>query len=192
VFGMVRRRSHGMMARQEFEQGVEHFRAAATHAARGTGAAVGPRIVLARGSVLPAAGKMRDAASNSWGSAIAMLAPLAAAATEGARQAGRKPSKADQKNAKTLDKKARKAMGAKQSSGKGKLIGLGVAGLALGAAGAMVLRRRQQQQWDEYDPSQPIGAVGSESMPSAMSPDPTASPRHNPTVAEVARGENPS
>src|SRR3712207_7574386 len=38
-----------------------------------------------------------------------------------------------------------------------------------------MMRKRQQEQWDEYDPSQPIGAVGSESIPASMSPEPTTS-----------------
>ena len=208
MFGMVRRKSHGMMARRDFEQGVEHLKAAATHAARGTGATVGPKLETARGRVQPAAGKVRNAASGSWESAIAALAPLAAAASEGARQAGRKTSKSSEKNAKKLDRKARRMVGRKKSSSKGKLIGLGIAGLALGAAGAMAMRKRQQQ-WDEYDPGQPIGAVGSESMPASMSPDPTGSTatsaatvtnevdqtsslQHSPTVAKMAGGESPS
>ncbi|GAA0811087.1 hypothetical protein [Spirilliplanes yamanashiensis] len=214
MFGIVRRKSHGLMARSEFGQGVEHFRAAATHAARGTGATVGPKLESARGRVQPAAGKVRDVASSGWGTALATLAPLAAAATEGARQAGRKTDKAGKttrkaggKQAKKLDRKARKMVGRKQSSSKGKLLGLGIAGLAVGAIGAMVLRKRQQEQWDEYDPSQPIGAVGQETIPAAMTPEPartatlssvpdekdqTSSAQHSPTVAKMAGGESPN
>lgn len=211
MFGIVRRRSHGLMARSEFGQGVEHFKAAAAHAARGTGATVGPRIESARDRVQPAAGRVRNAATSGWGSALATLAPLAAAATEGARQAGKKTSRTSKAtsrtsraNAKKLDRKARKMVGRKQPSGKGKLLGLGIAGLAVGAVGAMVLRKRQQQHWDEYDPSQPVGAVGQESIPSAMTPEPTASTsavdnevdqtssrQHSPTVAKMAGGESP-
>ncbi len=210
MFGIVRRKSHGLMARSEFNQGVEHFKAAATHAARGTGAAVGPRIESARDRVQPAAGKVRNAATGSWGSAVAALAPLAAAATEGARQAGKKPAKsseATKKNMKQLDKKAGKVLGKnkKQSGGRSKLFGLGIAGLAVGAVAAAMMRKRQQEQWDEYDPSQPIGAVGSESMPASMSPEPTSSissvtnevdqtssSLHSPTVAKMAGGDSPA
>jgi hypothetical protein len=206
----MRRKSHGLMARSEFNQGVEHFKAAATHAARGTGAAVGPRIESARDRVQPAAGKVRNAATGSWGSAVAALAPLAAAATEGARQAGKKPAKsseATKKNMKQLDKKAGKVLGKnkKQSGGRSKLFGLGIAGLAVGAVAAAMMRKRQQEQWDEYDPSQPIGAVGSESMPASMSPEPTSSissvtnevdqtssSLHSPTVAKMAGGDSPA
>jgi len=211
---MVRRKSHSMKARSEFEQGVEHFRAAAAHAARGTGATIGPKFDAARERVQPVAGRVRDTASSGWGSAIPTLAPLAAAVTEGARQANKKTdktSKAGKKNAKKLDSKARKAMGRKQSGGKGKLLGLGIAGLALGALGAMAMRKRRQEQWDEYDPSQPIGAVGTEAIPAtptttvttAASPaasattigdtrDQTDSTMHSPTVAKMAGGESPS
>jgi hypothetical protein len=195
VFGL-RRKSHSMMARHEFGQGVEHFKAAATHAARSTGAAVGPKIATARDQIQPTAGKARDAASKGWETAIATLAPIAAAATEGARQAGKKTNKAGTKNAKQLDRRARKALGREKTS-KSRLVGMTVAGLALGAAGAMVLRRRQRQQWDEYDPSRPIasgatGPVGTESISTPPEGDQTASEQHSPTVARMAGGESPS
>jgi hypothetical protein len=203
VFGIVRRKSHSMMAKNEFGQGVEHFKAAATHAARGTGAAVGPTISSAKDRVQPAAAKARDAAATGWGSAVATLAPLAAAATEGARQAGKQTSKASKKSAKKLDRRARKTIGPKKQSSKGRLVGITIAGLAVGAAAAMILRRRQRQQWDEYDPSQPIatgntGPVGSESIsPMAEATlndaekDQTASTQHSPTVARMAGGNPP-
>ncbi len=196
MFGIVRRKSHSIMARNEFDQGVEHFKLAATHAARGAGATVGPKIASAREQIQPAAGKVRDAASSGWGTAVATLAPIAAAATEGARRAGKKSNKATRKNARKLDARARQALGQKKSS-TGRLVGLALAGLAIGAAGAMVLRRRQRQQWDEYDPSKPIasgatGPVGSETVAAPADVDQTSSPQHNPTVARMAGGESPS
>jgi hypothetical protein len=203
-----------MLAKHEFGQGVEHFKAAATHAARGTGATVGPKINSAKGRVQPAVGRARDVASSSWGSTVATLAPLAAAATEGARLAGRKADKETSKNVKKLDKSAkrldrtaRKALAQKKSkSGKGRLLGITLAGLAVGAAGAAVLRRKQRQQWDEYDPSRPIasgatatGPVGTETIPSATTlgttaggGDQTSSTQHSPTVARMAGGDSPA
>ncbi len=190
MFGIVRKKSHSQLARQELNQGVEHFRQAATHAARGTGAAVGPRVNAARDRVQPAAGKVKGAASSGWGSAVAVLAPLAAAATDAAKQADKQSKKAGKqadkakadaknaKNVKALQKATGKALGRKQAKQKrGKLAGLLMAGAAVGA-GVMVLRRRQQQRWDEYDPSRPIGSTDpvdtESSLPTGLQPNDAA------------------
>jgi hypothetical protein len=159
VFGIVRKKSRSQLVKQELGQSVEHFKLAATHAARGTGASVGPKINAARDRVQPAAGRVRDAATTSWGSTLAALAPLAAAATEGARQANKDTRKAKAKNMKALQKKTDKALGRKRTGRRvSRLTGLLIAGAAVGAAGAIVLRRKQQAKWDEYDPSRPINA----------------------------------
>jgi hypothetical protein len=128
---------------------------------------VGPKFYAARDRVQPAAGRVKDAASTGWGSTIAALAPLAAAATDQARKANKQGEKAKDRNVKQLQKKSgklqkttNKALGRKQAKPRaGKLAGLLVAGAAVGAGAAYVLRRRQRQQWDEYDPSRPIGAA---------------------------------
>jgi hypothetical protein len=181
--------------RHELGQSAEHFRQAATHAAHGTGAIVGPKINSARDRVQPTAGRVKDAASSGWGSTLAALAPLAVAATEGARQAGTKAGKASNKvgkagskDAKKLQKRTNKALGRKQKGRKGtSLAGLLIAGAAVGAGAAFILRRRKRQQWDEYDPSRPIGAAdqaGSEtSLAGALKPsdaaiEPTTSPAY--------------
>lgn len=171
MFGIARRKSHRQLVREELGESLDHFVQAATHVARGAGATVGPKVNTARARVTPAAGRMKTAASSGWGSTIAALAPLATAATEGARQAGsatrnakadnakalQKNAKALQKNAKVLQKKSSKIKGKKTDGNRSKLGTLLVVGAAVGAAGAMVLRRRKQQQWDQYDPSRPIG-----------------------------------
>src|SRR3712207_1038793 len=61
------------------------------------------------------------------------------------------------RTAKMLEKRANKAVGRKQSSGRGgKLMGLALVGAAVGAGAAFVLRKRRAAQWDEYEPSAPI------------------------------------
>jgi hypothetical protein len=184
VFGIVRRKSRSELVRQELGQGMEHFRQAATHAAQGTGATVGPKFYAARDRVQPAAGRVKDVASSGWGSAVTALAPLAAAATENARQANKDAkqanenakkaakakNKANTKAAKKLQKKATKAVGNKQSKSKSsKLTGLLLVGAAVGAGAAYLAKRRQGQQWEEYDPSRPI-AVAEPTDPTVVEP----------------------
>jgi hypothetical protein len=226
VFGL-RRKSRSQLVRQELVQSAEHFKQAATHAARGTGATVGPRINAAVDRVQPTAGRVKDAATSSWGSTVAVLAPLAAAAADGARQAGKQGRKAKDKNVKKLQKKSsilqkrtNKALGRKQAKPRaGKLAGLLLAGAAVGAGAAYVLRRRQREQWDEYDPSRPISAADQVGNESALTPadaafesttpkttaagtttpglgdekkDQTSSSQHSPTVARMASGTKES
>jgi hypothetical protein len=160
VFAIARKKTDGQLARRELSQSVEHFKQAATHAARGTGATVGPKYDAARGRVTPAASRAKDVASSGWERALKTLAPLAAATGETARKTGKDAQKSSQKsknNAKQLQKKTNKALNRKQGGRKaGKLTGFLVAGVAVGAAAAYVLKRRQREQWDEYDPSRPI------------------------------------
>jgi hypothetical protein len=168
VLGIARRKSRSELVRDELGRSLEHFKQAATHAARGTGATIGPKIDTAMDRVQPAAGRVRDAASTGWEGALATLAPLAAAASDGARQASKETRKAKAKNMKALRKKTDKALGRKQTGRRAsRLSVLLVAGAAAGAAGALVLRRRKRQQWNEYDPSRP--AQG-QSRDDALSP----------------------
>jgi hypothetical protein len=146
----IRRKTRSEMARAELGESFDHFMRAATHTANGVGARVGPRVDTARAFVAPQTAKLKGAANSGWTSTIATLAPLAAAASDGARQAG---LKADKTKAKGM-KKVQQASGRKQSSRRWPRA-LGVVALtAAGAAAfAAMRRRRQQQQWDEYDPS---------------------------------------
>lgn len=190
MFGIARRKSHTQLVRQELNESLDHLMQAATHAARGAGSTMGPRMSTARDRVTPAAGKVRNVATTGWGSTIAALAPLAAAATKSARQADSSTRKAKAKNAKALQRNAKALQkNAKAMKGKGsgksrsKLTGLLIAGAAVGAAGALVMRRRKQQSWDEYDPSRPVGAsttgstaVGTDTesmLPASLPPDRT-------------------
>jgi hypothetical protein len=195
VFGL-RRKSRSQLVRQELVQSAEHFKQAATHAARGTGATVGPRLNAAVDRVQPTADRVKGAATSSWGSTVAVLAPLAAAAADGARQAGKQGRKAKDQNTKKLQKKSNmlqkrtnKALGRKQAKPRaGKLAGLLLAGAAVGAGAAYVLKRRQREQWDEYDPSRPINAADQVGNDSALAP---ADAAFAPTTATTATTVTP-
>jgi hypothetical protein len=170
------------MMKQELGQSVDHFKRAATIAAQQTSATVGPRINAAKDRVQPiaeqAAGKAKDTASSGWDTAVATLTPLVTAATdnvrtatENARSAGKQTAKTSkkavkanrkkaQKNADKLQKRANQALGRKQGGRKaGRLIGIALVGGAIGAVAAYVVRQRKASQWDEYEPSRPIGTT---------------------------------
>jgi hypothetical protein len=178
VFATMRRKRRSTQMKNEFQQSVDHLKRAAALAAQETGATVGPKFYAARDRVQPAVSQAKGAATSGWGhakgtatsgwdSAIATITPLVAAATENARQTGKdskKNAKANKKaagkNAKKLEKQANKALSSKKSSGRGgRLWGLALAGAAVGAGAAFVLRRRRAAQWDEYDPSAPINTA---------------------------------
>ena len=161
MFATMRRKNRSAKMKSELGQSVDHFKRAASLAAQETSATVGTRFYAARDRVQPAAGKAKDAAASGWGSAVATVTPLVTAATEKAQQAGKttakvskKEAKANKKDAKRLEKRANKTLGRKQKSRSGsKLGGLLLIGAAVGAAGAFVVRKRRQEQWDEYDPT---------------------------------------
>ncbi|MEU8259801.1 hypothetical protein AB0C02_04145 [Micromonospora sp. NPDC048999] len=157
VFGIGRRRTQGQLARAELNQGIGHLRQAATHAAKG----VGPRVQAARGAVGPTAIMVRDRASSGLASTVAALAPLVLAVREaqaeatGNTAASRKAAakraavsrKVKAKNAKVARKK-------QKNRSAGRMFGLLAAGTVAGLAGAMAMRRRREhQEWAEYDPT---------------------------------------
>jgi len=166
VFATMRRKNRSTKMKSELGQSVDHFKRAASLAAQETSATVGPKFSAARDRVQPTAVKAKDAASSGWESAVATLTPLVTAATEkahlankNATKASKKEVKASRKNAKKLQKRTNKALGRKQKSRTStKLGGLLLAGAAVGAVGAYVVRKRQRDQWDEYDAS-PAGSA---------------------------------
>jgi hypothetical protein len=220
VFGKMRQKRRSTQMKSELNQSVDHFKRAAALAAQETSATVGPKFYAARDRVQPAAVKARGAATSSWDSALATLTPLVAAAAQNVKQTGKESAKASknaskadkkamQKSAKRLEKRAGKAAGRKQKSGRGsKLAGLALAGAALGAGAAFVMRRRKAAQWDEYDPSTPIDSTppsggaddaafepaepatytATTDAPVTGTTDQTDSPQHSPTVARMASG----
>ena len=171
MFATMRRKRRGTIMKNELGQSVDHFKRAATIAAQETSATVVPKLNAAKDAakdrVQPAATKAKDAASSSWGSAVATLTPLVTAASDNLRQ-GRKVTKkqakankkAADKNAALLEKRANKALGRKQGGRKAsKLVGYALVGSAIGAGAAYFVRKRKAAQWDEYDPTRPIAAV---------------------------------
>ncbi|GIG89239.1 hypothetical protein [Plantactinospora endophytica] len=154
MFGFGGRRSRRKLVKAELGESLDHLMRAATHAASGVGATVGPRAYAARAYLSPTATRLRTTASDGWDSAVTRLTPLASAAADSARQAGSVARK-------TRSKKMR-AMRKKNSMMRRRwpvLTGLLVAGAVAGAAGAAAMRRRGQRPWDEYDPAATLDAV---------------------------------
>lgn len=170
MFTTMRRKSRGRRMKNELGQSVDHFKRAASLAAQETTATVGPTLSAAVDRVQPAAVKAKDVASSGWGSAVATLTPLVAAAGENVRHAGesarqtgelsrrkaKKAAKQNKKAAKTLQKRADKAVGRERGGRGKKLVGFALLGTAIGIAAAYASKRRQAAQWDEYDPAAPI------------------------------------
>ncbi|MEV4417267.1 hypothetical protein [Catellatospora sp. NPDC049609] len=134
--------------REEMGQSWDHFLQAATHAAGGVGASFGP-----------ATGRVRRVTSRGMDSTVTTLAPLVAAYREGAVDAMKATQKAHAKASKASKKKGGHVS---RGGNTGMLIGLLAAGAAVGIAGALVMKRRRQQQWSEYDPSQALESMRSD------------------------------
>ncbi|MEV0899614.1 hypothetical protein [Actinoplanes sp. NPDC049802] len=176
--------------RNELGQSVDHFKRAASIAAHETSATVTPRITAARDRVQPAATAARDAASQSWDSALAALV----AASENVRQAGKtakkasrkemkRELKAERKQARKLQKKADKAVGRKKSR-TGRMAGYALLGTAVGIGAAYVARRRREAQWEEYEPS----TLGGGADDAAFEPmEPTVYTTSNGTVTDQSK-----
>jgi hypothetical protein len=147
VFGFGRRRTHRDLVRAELGESFDHFVQAATHAAGGVGATVGPRVRAAREQVGPTANRVRDTASHGWGSTIAAFAPLAAAATDGARQAGTAAKRTKAKGLRPMRKKESLMARKRWPMVAGVLAAGAIAGTVVAA------RRRRAQEWDSYDPA---------------------------------------
>lgn len=109
MFGRGQQTTRQDLARAEFVESMDHFRQAATHAAGGLGASVGPKVGLgmdmardrmgsargyigtARAYVVPGTAKITRAASRGWDTTIALVMPLADAARVGSIRAGALP-----------------------------------------------------------------------------------------------------
>ncbi|SBT49423.1 hypothetical protein GA0070611_4415 [Micromonospora auratinigra] len=191
MFGIGRRKTQGQLAKAELNQGIGHLRQAATHAAKGAGATVGPRVQAARGAVAPTAVLVRDRASSGVASTAAALAPLlmavrnAQAETAAKGLKGRKAAAAKRAEVSTkLKAKNVKAAKKKQKKSRGSMVGLLAAGTVAGLAGAMAMRRRREQrEWAEYDPAGSFAPMGGDKLEPMRedvdtivveTPDPTA------------------
>jgi len=171
VLRISRRARRRDLVRAELGESLDHFMQAATHAAGGVGATVGPRIHAARDAVAPTADRVRGSASQGVTATMATLAPLAVAAADGARQARRATRKAKTKNMKNMKnlkvakRTAMPAMKAKLTPSKRAkhsrrrwpmIVGVLAAGAAIGT---IAVRRRQAAQWEEYDPGQALDTM---------------------------------
>ncbi len=188
MFGFGRRKSHRQLAKAELGESLAHLAQAATHAAGGVGATVGPRLHAARGYVSPRAARVRTTAVNGWASTVTTLTPLALAAMDGARQAGTVAREARSKDMKLIRNKHSSRRRRRWST----MTGLLAAGAVAGLVGTLAMRRRRQQDpWDEYDPAPaPDAAPGdlTSSVDAAnASPEPVRSP-----LAETARDRGPA
>ncbi|MFG1778990.1 hypothetical protein ACGFIR_00335 [Micromonospora sp. NPDC049051] len=164
VFGIGRRKTQGQLAKVELNQGLGHLRQAATYAAKGAGATVAPRVQAARGAVAPTAVMVRDRASSGLASTVAALAPLALAVRKAQAEAagkavtGRKAVAAKQAAA-TRKVKAKNMKAARKKNsrrGGSMMTGLLAAGAVAGVAAMAMRRRREQQEWAEYDPTRTL------------------------------------
>ncbi|MEV4640331.1 hypothetical protein AB0J80_23585 [Actinoplanes sp. NPDC049548] len=212
MFATMRRKNRNARMKSELGQSVDHLKRAVSLAAQETSATVGPKFAAAKDRVQPAAGKAKDAASSGWDSAVATLGPLVAAASDTVKDSGKKAAKvnkkaakankeaakASRKSAKKLEKRADKAVSRKKSSKGGKLMKIALAGAAIGAAGAYVMRKRRSDQWDEYDPtpvstSTPAGAEDAAFEPADLSgPSGFVTPAGSTEPAVGAVGSDPA
>ncbi len=182
VFGRGQETTRQDLARAEFVESMDHFRQAATHAAGGLGATVGPKVGLgmgvardkmgsargyvgtARAYVVPGTAKMTRAASRGWDSTIAFVMPLAEAARASSTRAATLPSGI--KLPSGVKMQAIKVQAVRVPAMKKKtppsassahtataVVSIVAAGAALGATGALVARRRNRSKWAEYEPA---------------------------------------
>jgi hypothetical protein len=146
---MFRRRqakTHRVQMREELGQSFDHFRQAASHAASGTANLIGPRYESARKSMKKSSGASVRKANRATAAAVM---PLAIAVGRNAR------------------KGKAKVMREQQSTRRWPMVlgGLLAAGAAVGAAGAMIARRRaNRDQWEEYGSTRSTGSSRTDSM----------------------------
>lgn len=129
-------KTHGRLIREELNESYEHLRQAAAHAAGGTADLVGPRLSAARRTVRP--GLRRSKAIT-----FAAVVPLAVAAKDSAKTAGKvaRKGKAKVTRENNMQRKRWPML----------FGGLLVAGAAAGVAGAAIARRRaDSSRWEEY------------------------------------------
>jgi len=177
VFGRGQETTRQDLARAEFVESMDHFRQAATHAAGGLGASVGPKVGLgmnmardrlgsargyvgtARAYVVPGTTKISRAASRGWDSTIALVMPLADAARSGSIRAAMLPEGVKSQAMRVQIVKPmvikKKTVTTESSTGHTAtaMVSIVAAGAALGATGALVARRRNRSKWAEYEPA---------------------------------------
>jgi hypothetical protein len=146
---MFRRRqakTQGRLMREELGESFEHLRLAVGHATGGAANLVGPRFGSAKRSVRPGLRKARR-------STVATIVPLALAASGGVRTGLRGSARQAEKAAKAARKGKAKLMREEPRMRRWPMLlgGLLAAGAVVGAAGAVIARRRaNRDQWEEY------------------------------------------
>jgi hypothetical protein len=124
--------THRQQLLDELGQSYGHLKLAAGQLAGGTAE-----------KITPPYDRARNVASRGWGSTKGAFAPIYAQMRDGAANA--------RQEVMVVDKRNRWPM----------FMGLLAAGAAVGAAGALVSRRRKAaQQWDEFEPALPLDEAG--------------------------------
>jgi hypothetical protein len=143
VFGRKESRTHTDQLLDELAQSYGHLKLAAGHAAGG-----------AAEKLTPPYDKARNAAGRGWTSTKDAFAPMYEQVKDGAANARKGANVSD-------SKQNRWPM----------LAGLLAAGAAVGAAGAMIAkRRRAAKEWDEFEPDQMLDEAGYGSEPTGTRP----------------------
>jgi hypothetical protein len=151
------------MVRDELGESYGHFKVAASHAPGG-----------AAELITPPYDKARDMASRRWQQGTAIVIPVYETMKDGARNAR---SAAEMRLSKENGRNTLPA-----------LLALLAAGIALGAVGALVMRRRRAaQEWDEFEPER---ALDEETGESARSKAATAT--HKVTAGAKSMASNVS
>jgi hypothetical protein len=150
VFRRRQVQSHSRLMRDELGESLDHLRMAAAHAAGGASGALAPRVDAARKAVQP---RLESGMNRAMGGMDTVMV----IARDRSRQAGKKAGKMGRKGkAKMMKNEARSSRRWPMAIG-----GLLMAGVAIGAASAMLRRRRDQQAWDEYGSTRTTADTGS-------------------------------
>ncbi|MEV6928387.1 hypothetical protein AB0M46_28410 [Dactylosporangium sp. NPDC051485] len=150
MFGRRQVQSHGRLMRDELGESFGHLRMAAAHAADGASGVLAPRVDAARRA-------MKPRVENGMIRAKGGMDTVMIIAQERTRRGGHKAEKMGRKaKAKAMRKESRSSRRLPMALG-----GLLVAGAAVGIAGSMLRRRRDQQAWDEYDSTHTTSDTGS-------------------------------
>jgi hypothetical protein len=157
VFGRRQVRTHNEMMREEFNEGFDHLRMAAAHAAGSAAGVIAPRLDSMRERMEPTIDRSKSLARASAQRSADM-------ARDSAERAGRM---------------ARRATGKKKKEAKAKrwsttIGGLMIAGATVGAVGALLSRRRQRR-WNEYGSTDTVSSMKEEARSIADSAKSTAS-----------------
>jgi hypothetical protein len=146
VFGRREVKTHRRLMQEELGESLGHLRMAAAHAADGASGALAPRVENARNAVTPGLAKAGGAA----GTILVIARDRSRRASKQAEKMGRKGKAKMMKNESRSSRRWPMTLG-----------GLLMAGAAIGAATALMRRRRANQTWDEYGSTRTTSDTGS-------------------------------